>query len=1118
MYGLSVATAGDVNRDGYSDVIVGAPLHSGGGGFLRGRAYLYLGAPAGLSTTPAWVASGDEDGSTFGYAVATAGDVNGDGYADVIVSAPNHDAGSIPGADRGMVYVFLGSYQGLATSAGWSVAGDEDGAALGSSIGTAGDVNGDGYSDIVLGAPYHDAGGPVFADRGRAYVYDGSAAGLSSTPSTMKQDPSSEDGAFFGWSVGTAGDVNGDGFSDVVIGAPAHDAGGAVDTSRGQAYVYGGSVYGLYYLLSVLQGDEDGANFGWSVGTAGDVDGDGYADVIVGAYLHDAGGAIGADRGRAYLHRGSPIGVAATAAWTASGDEDGAELGFAVATAGDVNGDGFSDVVVGAPYHDNGNGPGADRGITYVHHGSSAGLDVTAAWWSGGLQDGAWSGSAVATAGDVNGDGFSDVIVGAQGHDGGGAPGSMRGRALTFLGAAGALQDVPAWVGSGDETEALFGQSVASAGDVNGDGFSDVVVGAYLHDAGGGAGANRGRAYLFLGSAAGLLPAPAWTVSGDEDGAFLGYSVAGAGDVNGDGFSDVIVGAYLHDGGGASGANRGRVYLYLGSSTGLAATPAWTATGDEDGCQLGNSVASAGDVNRDGFSDVIVGAFWHDAGNGIFANRGRAYVYHGSISGLGAGPAWTGSGDEDDARYGYSVSGAGDTNGDGYSDVVVSAVLHDGGGSPGADRGRAYVHLGSPAGVGTSPAWVGSGDEDGAAFGCSVAAAGDTNGDGYSDIVVGAYLHDGGGPVGSDRGTAYFFPGTPSGPWSSSTWSISSVEDGAYFGYSVGGGGDVNGDGYSDVLVGVYGKDFAGFNRGGAYLYAGTASGLQYYHSWWISGDEDSAFLGQSVSAAGDVNGDGYADVIVAAPGHDAGGADRGRAYVHLGNDVAGAPILPRQLRSDLSAPISPLGAAYQQAFRLGLTMRSPVGRTKGRIQWQLAKLGESFSPYTNPIQSSYTWWSSTGAGSARTIPMSLPDQPMPYAWRARIVYDPVTSPFLPRGPWVTITSNGLTETDLVSTSQAPPPPCSAPDEAVFIASMTLNGQSMPVLTIQDPNQPTSVTGYNVYRATAPAGPFTLVASDVVDMDAGTPDIQWVDQNGASGGPYYYEANAYNHGCAAEGP
>src|SRR5262249_6340999 len=159
-----------------------------------------------------------------------------------------------------------------------------------------------------------------------------------------------------------------------------------------------------------------------------------------------------------------------------------------------------------------------------------------------------------------------------------------------------------------------------SAGDVNGDGFEDVIVGAsyYSNDQ-----TIEGRAYLYLGSATGLAANPAWTPESDQANAQFGRSVATAGDVNGDGYSDVIVGVYQD-----SNAQlfEVRPFLYLGPASGLCSTADWTAESDQEGAQFGFSVATAGDVNGDGYSDVVVGAPKYTNGQ----STGRAYLFLGS--------------------------------------------------------------------------------------------------------------------------------------------------------------------------------------------------------------------------------------------------------------------------------------------------------------------------------------------------------------------------------------------------------------------------------------------------------------------------------------------------------
>ncbi len=238
-----------------------------------------------------------------------------------------------------------------------------------------------------------------------------------------------------------------------------------------------------------------------------------------------------------------------------------------------------------------------------------------------GENSGDYFGNSVAPAGDVNGDGFADVLVGAAGYNSG------RGKAYVYHGSPAGLGLSPAWSAVGENGGDYFGYSVASAGDVNGDGFADVLVGALVYNSG------RGKAYVYHGSPAGLGLSPAWSAVGENGDDYFGISVASAGDVNGDGFADVLVGASGYN------SSRGKAYVYHGSPAGLGLSPAWSAVGENSGDLFGYSVASAGDVNGDGFADVLVGAYSYNS------YRGKAYVYHGSPAGLGLSPTWSAVGE-----------------------------------------------------------------------------------------------------------------------------------------------------------------------------------------------------------------------------------------------------------------------------------------------------------------------------------------------------------------------------------------------------------------------------------------------------------------------------------------
>ncbi len=586
------------------------------------------------------------------------------------------------------------------------------------------------------------------------------------------------------------------------------------------------------------------------------------------------------DEGAAFLYLGGPSGPSPSRAWTAEGDQIGANFGGTVATVGDVNADGYWDVVVGADEYTN---PEIAEGQVFVYYGSSSGLPQLPNWTARGGQAVAGFGSSVSTAGDVNGDGYSDLIVGSHLYDDGQAD---EGAVFVFHGSASGLdaggtrpQGTPAsadWRAASDQVSADFGTSVASAGDVNGDGYADVILGsrAYENDE-----VAEGAAFVYFGSASGLgrggtrvpgTPSNAdWHAEGNQASSDFGAVVAGAGDVNDDNYADVIVGAPRYD---DPQTDEGRATLYLGSSGGLSDAPGWTADGNQNSAQLGFSVSSAGDVNGDGYADVIVGAPYYDN----YTDSGLALLYLGSPVGLATTSAWSVMGDRYSEYFGYSVSSAGDVNGDGYGDVVVGAPNRD-------SRGAAYVYLGSAAGLDPSAVWSFTPDQYSSWFGYSVAGAGDVDGDGYADVLIGARYYDNGQ---SDEGRAYLFRGSGAGPWRTPSWTAECDQNDAYFGNSVSTAGDVNGDGYSDVIVGALGFNGPYGDGGRAFLYLGSPAGLSVSPSWTADGDYYSVNLGQSVSSAGDLDGDGFSDVIVGAPYAYDAGRRVGKALVYAGSPV----------------------------------------------------------------------------------------------------------------------------------------------------------------------------------------------------------------------------------------
>ena len=269
---------------------------------------------------------------------------------------------------------------------------------------------------------------------------------------------------------------------------------------------------------------------------------------------------------------------------------------------------------------------------------------------------------------------------------------------------------------------------------------------------------------------------------------------------------------------------------------------AWTAEADQIGAFFGYQVASAGDVNGDGFGDVLVGAYLFDNGE---VDEGAAFLYLGSSAGLAAVADWSAESDQDGAQFGFSVASAGDVNGDGFADVIIGANAFDNGEN---DEGGAFLYLGSPAGLSTAPDWSVESDQVGSGFGVSVASAGDTNGDGFADVLVGANKYDGGE---YDEGAAFLFLGSPAGPSTAPDWWVESDQIDAQVGVLVASAGDVNGDGFADVTVGSSFYDNGEGDEGAAFVFHGSAGGPSSSPDWTAEIDQPDARFGQAIASPG---------------------------------------------------------------------------------------------------------------------------------------------------------------------------------------------------------------------------------------------------------------------------
>ena len=375
-FGSTVSGAGDVNGDGFDDLIVGASGDDNNG-LESGSVRVF----SGVDGSVLYNVDGDSAGNRFGGVVSDAGDVNGDGVADLIVGA---GLDSTNGTFRGSARVL----SGVDGSVLHDFEGDTVGDLFGTSVSGAGDVNGDGFADLIVGALFDDNNG---FNSGSARVFSGVDGSVLYT----FDGDSAEDN--FGGSVSGAGDVNGDGFADLIVGASSLAVSpGDFDFAR----VFSGVDGSVLYTFAGASLDN---GFGGSVSGAGDVNGDGFADLVVGASLDDNNGT---DSGSVRVFSG----VDGSVLYDFAGDSAEDRFGSSVSGAGDVNDDGFADLIVGAIDDDN-NGTdsgsvrvfsGVDGSVLYNFDGDSAEDNF----------------SRVSGAGDVNGDGVDDFIVGALGFGG----------------------------------------------------------------------------------------------------------------------------------------------------------------------------------------------------------------------------------------------------------------------------------------------------------------------------------------------------------------------------------------------------------------------------------------------------------------------------------------------------------------------------------------------------------------------------------------------------------------------------------------------------------------------------------------------------------------------------
>jgi FG-GAP repeat len=476
-----------------------------------------------------------------------------------------------------------------------------------------------------------------------------------------------------GGAVSFAGDINNDGMNDIIIGASYASPYGR--SKAGSSYIVYGRIGGYdspfdLASLNSIQGFRiDGAAaedlFGSSVSSAGDINNDGIDDIIIGASYADPYGRSRAGSSYVIYGRiggyGSPLDLAnlnSTQGFRIDGATAEDYTGNSVSAAGDINNDGINDIIVGAsratplyfPYSR------VYAGSSYVIYGKTGGyptpIDLAnlnnIQWFRiNGAMAGDASGSSVSSAGDINNDGIDDLIIGA--------PGSCSGAGSSYViyGKTGgystsvdlaSLNNTQGFRINGAMAGDASGISVSSAGDINNDGIKDIIIGAFGASPFGLR--NAGSIFIIYGKAGGynssldlasLSSTQGFYVNGAAAGDYTGNSVSAAGDINNDGISDVIIGAYSASPNG--NAIAGSTYVVYGKVGGYSSPLNLASLNDTQGFRIngtapndhsGISVSFAGDMNNDGIDDAIIGASYVSISGRL--NAGSSYVIYGKAS------------------------------------------------------------------------------------------------------------------------------------------------------------------------------------------------------------------------------------------------------------------------------------------------------------------------------------------------------------------------------------------------------------------------------------------------------------------------------------------------------